>query len=78
MSDSPKKTKPTLESLLKDSQLMSGKDLIKKSKAKEKEIELFQQSAEFEEKNRLTEGAYEVFLIVLMILKTIRRRTYIF
>lgn len=52
MSDSPKKAKPTLESLIKDSQLKTGKDLIKKIKAKEQELELFKQSVEFEERNR--------------------------
>lgn len=31
---------------------MSGKDLIKKARAKEKELELFKQSAEFKERNR--------------------------
>jgi hypothetical protein len=35
MSDSPKKTIPTLETLLKDSQLLSVKDLAKRMKAKE-------------------------------------------
>ena len=52
MNDSPKKTKPTLESLLKDSQLQTGRDLIKRIKAKELEIEVFKQSVEFEERNR--------------------------
>ena len=52
MSDSPKKAKPTLESLLKESQLQTGRDLIKRIKAKELEIEVFKQSVEFEERNR--------------------------
>lgn len=56
MNDSPKKTKPTLESLIKDSQLETGKDLIKKIKAKEQELLLFKQSVEFEERNRKNKG----------------------
>jgi hypothetical protein len=47
-----KRVKPTLESLLKDSQLQTGKDLIKRIKTKEQELELFKQSVEFEERNR--------------------------
>lgn len=57
MSDSPKKAKPTLDSLLKDSQLQTGKDLIHKIKAKELELEVFKQSAEFEERNRKNKGS---------------------
>lgn len=52
MNDSLKKTKPTLESLLKNSQLQTGKDLIKRIKDKELELEVFKQSVEFEERNR--------------------------
>ena len=55
MNDSPKKTKPTLGSLL-DSQLQTGKDLIKRVKAKELELEQFQKSVEFEERNRKSRG----------------------
>lgn len=57
MSDFPKKAKPTLDSLLKDSQLQTGKDLIKRIKAKEQELELFKQSAEFEDRNRKNKGS---------------------
>lgn len=56
MNDSPKKTKPTLDSLLKDSQLQTGKDLIKKIEAKELELEQFNKSVEFEERNRKSRG----------------------
>lgn len=56
MNDSPKKTKSTLESLLKDSQLQTGKDLIKRVKAKELELEQFQKSVKFEERNRKSRG----------------------
>ena len=52
MNHLPKRFKPTLESLLKDSQLQTGRDLIKKIKAKELELEVFKQSVEFEERNR--------------------------
>ena len=52
MNHLPKRFKPTLESLLKDSQLQTGRDLIKKSKAKELELEVFKQSVEFEKRNR--------------------------
>jgi hypothetical protein len=43
--------------LLKDSQLQTGKDLIHKIKAKELELEVFKQSAEFEERNRKNKGS---------------------
>jgi hypothetical protein len=56
VNDSPKKVKPSLQSLLKDSQVLTGKDLIKKVKAKELELEQFQKSVEFEERNRKNRG----------------------
>lgn len=52
MSDSQKKTKPTLESLLAEGQILSGKDVIEQNKLKEKELQLFQEALEFEERNR--------------------------
>ena len=52
MSDSQKKTKPTLESLLLEGQIVSGKDVIEQNKLKEKELELFQEALKFEERNR--------------------------
>ncbi len=52
MKDSQKKPKPTLESLLSDQQVVSGKTLLKKAKEKERELELFQRASEFEERNR--------------------------
>ena len=48
----PKRFKPSLESLLKDSQVLTGKDLLQKAKAKELELEQFNKSVEFEERNR--------------------------
>ena len=47
-----KKIKPTLESLLKESQVITGKDLIKQKENKEKELALFQEALEFEKRNR--------------------------
>ena len=52
MSDSQKKVKATLESLLSDSKVITGKTLIERQKAKEEEQELFQKALEFEERNR--------------------------
>jgi hypothetical protein len=47
-----KSIKPSLESLLKDSQVLTGKDLLQKAKVKELELEQFNKSVEFEERNR--------------------------
>lgn len=52
MSDSQRKVKPTLESLLLGGQIVSGKDVIEQKKLKEKELQLFQQAIEFEKRNR--------------------------
>jgi hypothetical protein len=52
MSDSQKKAKATLESLLSDSKVITGKTMIERQKAKEVEQELFQKALEFEERNR--------------------------
>lgn len=52
MKDSLKKAKPTLESLLRESQVITGKDLIKRKEDKEKELALFQEASEFEERYR--------------------------
>jgi len=51
MKDSPQKTKPTLESLLSESKVITGKELIKRTKAKEKELELLNQAIEFEDRH---------------------------
>ena len=56
MNDSPKKFKATLESLLKDSQVLTGKDLLSKAKADELALEQFNKSVEFEERNRKSRG----------------------
>jgi hypothetical protein len=53
MSDSPKKRpKPSLESLLADSQVLTGKEDIEKLKEKAIQAEEFAKAAEFEERNQ--------------------------
>jgi hypothetical protein len=52
MIDSTKKSKPTLESLLKESQVITGKDLIKRKEDKVQELALLQEAQEFEERHR--------------------------
>ena len=52
MKVSTKKAKPTLETLISDSKVITGKELIKRTKAKEKELELLNQPIEFEERHR--------------------------
>jgi len=44
--------KPTLEGLLKESQVITGKDLIKRKEDIEKELALFQEASEFEQRHR--------------------------
>ena len=56
MKDSPGKSKPTLETLLADQQVVTGKKLIElerlaKQEA-EKRRELLQEAIEFEQRNR--------------------------
>ena len=52
MNDSQKKPKASLESLLNESKVISGKTMIERQKAKAVEQELFQRAIEFEERNR--------------------------
>ena len=52
MNDSHGKSKPTLDSLLKDQQVISGKDLIKRHKEEERQKALLQEAIEFEQRNR--------------------------
>jgi hypothetical protein len=49
---SSKKSKPTFESLLKEGHVITGKDLIKRKEDKGKELALFQEALEFEERHR--------------------------
>jgi len=46
------KIKPTLESLLRESQVITGKDLIRRKEDKVKELALFQEAIEFEARHR--------------------------
>lgn len=52
MNDSHGKSKPTLDSLLKDQQVIAGKDLIKRAKETEKQKALLEEAIEFEQRNR--------------------------
>jgi len=52
-----RKFKPTLESLLKESQVITGKDLIKKKEDKDKELALFQEALRFEQRHRKAKNA---------------------
>ena len=52
MNDSRGKSKPTLDSLLKDQQVITGKDLIKQAKDAEKQKALLQEAIEFEQRHR--------------------------
>ena len=51
MSERIKKTKPSLESLLASSQVVTGKQVIEKEKAKAKQLEEFARAMEFEQQN---------------------------
>ena len=52
MKDSLNKPKPTLESLLAQKQVITGKDLIKRKEDEVKNLALFQEAQEFEERHR--------------------------
>ena len=52
MNDSHGKSKPTLDSLLKDQQVIPGKDLIQRNKEQERQKALLQEAIEFEQRNR--------------------------
>jgi len=52
MINSIKKSKPTLETLLKESKVITGKDLIKRKEDKDKQLALFQEAQEFEGRHR--------------------------
>jgi hypothetical protein len=46
------KIKPTLDSLLATNQVLTGKQVIEKQKAKAKRLEEFAQAVEFESRNK--------------------------
>lgn len=52
MKDSQKKSKPTLESLLSENQVITGRKLIERIKETERQKVLLQEAIEFEERNR--------------------------
>lgn len=56
MKDSPGKSKPTLESLLKDQQVITGKRLIERNKAIAQELDrqkaILEEAIEYERRNR--------------------------
>ncbi|MBU3537926.1 MULTISPECIES: hypothetical protein [unclassified Polynucleobacter] len=54
MTDLQKKTKPSLESLLATSQVVTGKQVIEMQKAKAKQLEEFAQAMEFEMRNKMS------------------------
>jgi hypothetical protein len=59
MKNSAKKPKPTLESLLRECQVVRGKDLIKRKEDQDKELALFNEALEFEERHRrVKKGQY--------------------
>ncbi len=60
MKDSLKKPKPTLESLLKESQVITGKDLIKRKEDKDRELALFQEALDFEKRHRKPKGGQKL------------------
>lgn len=47
-----KKAKPTLDSLLSEQKVITGKDLIKRHKEVERQKALLQEAIEFEQRNR--------------------------
>jgi uncharacterized membrane protein YgaE (UPF0421/DUF939 family) len=51
VNDSHGKSKPTLESLLGNQQVITGKELIKRNKEEEKQKALFKEAIEFEQRN---------------------------
>lgn len=52
MKDSLRKTKPTLESLLSENQVITGRKLIERIKESEKQKALLKDAIDFEERNR--------------------------
>ncbi len=52
MSDSQKKTKPTLASLLSEAKVITGKALIEAQKAKEQAQKDFEEAVDFELRNK--------------------------
>ena len=56
MSDSKRKAKPSLESLLADSQVVTGEEVFAKLKQRAIQAEEFAKAAEFEGRNQRNKG----------------------
>jgi len=56
MKDAPKKLKPTLDSLLKDQKIITGKKLIERHEETERQKSLLKEAIEFEQRNRRQKG----------------------
>jgi len=54
------KPKSILGSLLKESQLITGKDLIKRREERCKELALFEEALEFEKSHRKSKGVLKL------------------
>ncbi len=54
MNDFRGRSKPTLDSLLNDQQVITGKDLIQRAKEEERQKALLKEAIEFEQRNRRT------------------------
>jgi hypothetical protein len=52
MKEFQKKPKPTLESLLADYKVLTGKEVIQRQKAKEEQLAEFAKAVEFESMNK--------------------------
>jgi hypothetical protein len=47
-----KKVKPSLESLMAESKILTGKEIIQRQRAKEEQLAEFAKAAEFESRNK--------------------------
>lgn len=52
MKESQKKSKPSLESLLAENKVFTGKEVIQRQKAKEEQLAEFAKAVEFESRNK--------------------------
>lgn len=56
MKELPKKPKPTLDSMLQDNRVITGKKLIEQREEAERQKSILQEAIEFEERNRRQKG----------------------
>ena len=54
--EKPNRPKSSLESLLADKKVFTGKEVIQKQKAKEEQLAEFAKAAEFESRNKRARG----------------------